>query len=828
MRWCRWLLLLAGAVLVSPRLAGAQLVSPVDPLEFWDVTYPTPPRLGQVVAGNEVFVGLPFSGTGAPLISTDGVEWSRIPIRFGSFAAGFTGVAFGSGAFFGVTGAGEVFRSSNGLDWTSLSYSPVTPEGETDLNFIAAGNGSIVVLNRDGLVSVSSDGMVWTWPEWLDAEPRRLTYGNGVFLALISRPDELESVVLESVDGLNWIPKVPVPDETLVDLSFSDGLFSALTSMGTLIISANGFDWAVQGRFPETGGIPLAIVHGAGRFVGLIEHGEDQNSALVSLGGAQWTTYPGLIGAAQVVFGLGKFLAYGINQYISSDGGNVWINEPRDSGGLPTSVAFGKGRFVAVGGSAVLVSTNGGKWAQLTLPSGTRVPAGIYFANNKFVGPSWPSYDSAGFPDQGYVLTSGDGLTWSEHSGPPSLSSLRSIVFGNGLFVAIGDGNALYSSSDGVTWTKRAETLFLTRVLFGNGLFVASPVYNSPANEPPPESAPVYTSPDGITWTEQTANFPVTLMTFGNGIFLAEMAASFTRHILSSSDGVNWTVRYRAPNQGFNSTSYAAFGGGLFVLVTPFHVLSSPDGIVWADRLVNAPLPVAQETIHPALAYGQHTFVTVLKGYIQQSAPVPPPFVVEVRADPALASEIGPVNGRFHFTRSGVASMDIDVKVKFHLGGTAQNGLDYLPILYSAVIPAGKTSVSIAITPISNPLAPGSKNVVLTLLPGDGYDVGSLSSATIQIEPQGFPGHIGSSGITWSADGSVRLAIASAPGASLLLEASTDLQNWHPITTLVSPTGLLQFIDWTTNMDRRFYRTRPFGGQAPLGAGLEAPGSPAQ
>jgi hypothetical protein len=70
------------------------------------------------------------------------------------------------------------------------------------------------------------------------------------------------------------------------------------------------------------------------------------------------------------------------------------------------------------------------------------------------------------------------------------------VTYGNGLFVAVGDGGAILTSPDGVTWTPRtsgtSNTLF--GVTYGNGLFVAVG-----------DGGAILTSPDGVNWTPRTS-----------------------------------------------------------------------------------------------------------------------------------------------------------------------------------------------------------------------------------------------------------------------------------------------------------------------------------
>jgi hypothetical protein len=49
------------------------------------------------------------------------------------------------------------------------------------------------------------------------------------------------------------------------------------------------------------------------------------------------------------------------------------------------------------------------------------------------------------------------------------------VTYGNGTFVAVGEGGTILTSPDGVSWTARTSgtSNWLDGVAYGNGLFVA-------------------------------------------------------------------------------------------------------------------------------------------------------------------------------------------------------------------------------------------------------------------------------------------------------------------------------------------------------------------
>ena len=74
----------------------------------------------------------------------------------------------------------------------------------------------------------------------------------------------------------------------------------------------------------------------------------------------------------------------------------------------------------------------------------------------------------------GLILTSSDGVSWTQRNSGTS-SNLLGVAYVNTVFVAVGSGGTLLTSSDSANWTLRASgtTNDLTAVAYGNGHFVA-------------------------------------------------------------------------------------------------------------------------------------------------------------------------------------------------------------------------------------------------------------------------------------------------------------------------------------------------------------------
>ena len=115
---------------------------------------------------------------------------------------------------------------------------------------------------------------------------------------------------------------------------------------------------------------------------------------------------------------------------------------------------------------------------------------------------------------------------------------------------------------------------------------------------------------------------------------------------------------------------------------------------------------------------------------------------INLSVTPASVSEDGRANLMFAFSRSGSTAQALSVQ--YNLGGTASLGSDYTGIASSAVVKtisfaAGSTTVSVSVDPVADSSVEPNETVSLTLLPADGYAVGTTSSVVGTIANDDVP-----------------------------------------------------------------------------------------
>jgi hypothetical protein len=101
--------------------------------------------------------------------------------------------------------------------------------------------------------------------------------------------------------------------------------------------------------------------------------------------------------------------------------------------------------------------------------------------------------------------------------------------------------------------------------------------------------------------------------------------------------------------------------------------------------------------------------------------------VVSIVASDATAAETNSGQeanpGKFTVSRTG--SLDAPLIVKYTIGGTAGNGVDYGQIGTAVTIPAGAASTAVTIAPINDTAVEGTETAILHLASADAYTVNS-------------------------------------------------------------------------------------------------------
>jgi hypothetical protein len=184
-------------------------------------------------------------------------------------------------------------------------------------------------------------------------------------------------------------------------------------------------------------------------------------------------------------------------------------------------------------------------WRSQSVPSVTNSLGAVAYGNGRWVAVG----------DGGIVLYSLDSETWQA---APSVTTkdLYSIVFANGLFAVGGSERAILTSTNGIDWKSHSGAGASPNfgAAFGNGRFVLA------------GGSRIYISEEGDIWEPRLSPFDDTVsgLTFGEVFVGVGYDDNDVGSIFTSTDGVSWTAQTVPPNEGLLGVG---FGNGTYVAV---------------------------------------------------------------------------------------------------------------------------------------------------------------------------------------------------------------------------------------------------------------------
>lgn len=260
--------------------------------------------------------------------------------------------------------------------------------------------------------------------------------------------------------------------------------------------------------------------------------------------------------------------------------------------------------------------------------------------------------------EAGYFLAAGnlgnlgrstDGITWqiASNTETQTFDTFSSLTYGNGLYVAVGQGQLFRQSTNFITWD------YFPNVTANN-------------------TAPIYAS------------------TYGNGVYVEGGLGGF---IQTSTDGRSWTPRTSGTTSDINGLTY---GNGVFVYIGNGGVLgTSTNGVAWTTRNSNTTSNIR------AIVYGNSRWVwcgnTGALGYATSSTSWS-------TASSGTTTNLTAITyGNGLFLAAGIAATTLTstngVSWTLRLNSTAGTyvgSTEYLsPGTYSWIAPANVTSVSV-------------------------------------------------------------------------------------------------------------------------------------
>jgi hypothetical protein len=249
------------------------------------------------------------------------------------------------------------------------------------------------------VILTSANGSDWipTGLDLTDQTIRAAAYGNNSFLLAGDN-----GVILTSTDGMDWVRRDSGSAHSFSGATFGNGTFVIVSPSGVVARSIDGVVWheiAVSK--------PLkAVSFGNGRFVAVSKGaGNDEAKILSSPDAQTWTLHDvSAVGFYCVTHGRDRFVVFDARAvpFVSRDGAD-WTRHFAATSRYAFDVTHAHGLFVAVGGEFT------------------------------------PGHLRA-------ITVSRDGASWTASLHEPGKGNLRGVTYGNGWFVAVGDGGAVVQS----------------------------------------------------------------------------------------------------------------------------------------------------------------------------------------------------------------------------------------------------------------------------------------------------------------------------------------------------------------------------------------------
>ena len=348
--------------------------------------------------------------------------------------------------------------------------------------------------------------------------------------------------------------------------------YEARKDRATILTSQDGWNWVP--RLSAADGPLNAIAHDGSLYVAV----GDQGTVVTSRDAVHWekrkVMNPSNGGDYQGQFvsiaeGGGRFVAVSRSHAFVSENGMEWNGHVIDHTFDIDAIAYGNGRFLAIGekGSQTPVysSTDGMGWHySASLPISYK-HCNLTFGNGLFVVTC----------SDGSIFTSTAGDHWKQQSSPVT-TALRDVAWGEGRFLAVGYKGNLITSVDGTAWGSERSGVGndLKAVAAGGGRMVVLGSGHT-----------VVVSEDGMNWMARNQHSVLmNAVVYAGGQYVSVGSAPLggSSHIFTSPDGMVWTQRVSSISQRLNGVAY---GQGLYVAVGDAGtILSSSDGITWRKR----------------------------------------------------------------------------------------------------------------------------------------------------------------------------------------------------------------------------------------------------
>jgi len=288
---------------------------------------------------------------------------------------------------------------------------------------------------------------------------------------------------------------------------------------------------------------------------------------------------------------------------------DTWTTGSVGSSEYLEQIVYAEGRYVSAEYfGSVFLSWDGVTWSSVGDPPDIDRPKLAYGAG-VFVAAGIK--ESA--PTTAQITWSPDGRRWNQATFPNGVPYVRAVAFGGGKFTAVGDDGTVLTSADGKTWSVTTVGTLpdFRRIVWSGSAWVAAAVNPTGSN-----AEVIWTSPDAVTWTERTMRgFDIyQFVASGSKVFAIGWYGGIE---FSTDHGVTWTEATLPSGTRWTTYLMAVAEDGTLLCTaramdepgTSYALLVSMDGQRWVRASGNTSVVNAD-----ALAWGGGRFITVEDG----------------------------------------------------------------------------------------------------------------------------------------------------------------------------------------------------------------------
>lgn len=174
--------------------------------------------------------------------------------------------------------------------------------------------------------------------------------------------------------------------------------------------------------------------------------------------------------------------------------------------------------------------------------------------------------------DWGHLYTSENGVNWTKRvTGLENTTrTFLDLAYGNGMWVALAKGGNVLTSPDGINWTKQEQSNTFNSLVYAEGKWLAGSS----------SDIPMFTSTDGINWSPISVDgisASVTNIEYGGGKWVVTQSDS--KYLKYSTNGTTWANVNG--EKDYDQPEALKFIDDTWVLICRDGIVTSEDGVTW-------------------------------------------------------------------------------------------------------------------------------------------------------------------------------------------------------------------------------------------------------